>query len=348
MDADPRQRVDDALRSTRAGCGPRRCPRCGARTCRPRAGAIAQLYSAVRAPPTWKKPVGDGAKRRRSGDRMDRSGTDGEVATGEASAVRNHELRRRRSTNSTVAAADPAVVYDTGAPGGTSTVVLEQAWRRGRGVHQPGRNPHQLRRRRHPVGNLADVRGDREQEGRSTTPRTTGSSSRSIRRTRPTTRTRHRWRRSAASRTRRPASIRQPEPCTSPRTPRTRMGLCTGASRTTRRRGTAPPRRRNARRDAVLRRAARSFPTCRRTPSPAPSSTVQWEAVPDPLAGDDVDPQAVRLPSNRLTTRSRKFEGTWWDAGEGVHRVFVRPRSTMARSPSTTDRSGASILPPER
>ena len=25
--------------------------------------ASAQLYSAVRAPPTWKKPVGDGAKR---------------------------------------------------------------------------------------------------------------------------------------------------------------------------------------------------------------------------------------------------------------------------------------------
>src|SRR6185436_3797533 len=29
--------------------------------------AMAQLYSAVRAPPTWKKPVGDGANRRRGG-----------------------------------------------------------------------------------------------------------------------------------------------------------------------------------------------------------------------------------------------------------------------------------------
>ena len=31
----------------------------------PRRWASAQLYSAVRAPPTWKKPVGDGANRRR-------------------------------------------------------------------------------------------------------------------------------------------------------------------------------------------------------------------------------------------------------------------------------------------
>ena len=62
-DADPRQRVDDALRPLRPGCAlvgvldaqHERAARAASRS--------AQLYSAVRAPPTWKKPVGDGAKR---------------------------------------------------------------------------------------------------------------------------------------------------------------------------------------------------------------------------------------------------------------------------------------------
>ena len=36
----------------------------------PRRLARAQLYKAVRAPPTWKKPVGDGAKRKRGEEDM--------------------------------------------------------------------------------------------------------------------------------------------------------------------------------------------------------------------------------------------------------------------------------------
>ena len=53
---------------------------------------------------------------------------------------------------------------------------------RRRRVRQPGRHEHQLRRRRHPVGHLADVRGDRgPYRRRWARPRTTASCSRSTR-----------------------------------------------------------------------------------------------------------------------------------------------------------------------
>ena len=50
---------------TPRGCAPRRCPRCAGGTSRRAGCAKSQLNSAVRALPTWKKPVGEGANRTR-------------------------------------------------------------------------------------------------------------------------------------------------------------------------------------------------------------------------------------------------------------------------------------------
>ena len=60
----------------------------------------------------------------------------------------------------------PGVTYDSGAIGGTSTILVDRHREPDRRVHQPGGYQQQLCRRHHPLGHVADMRGDRTSKGR--------------------------------------------------------------------------------------------------------------------------------------------------------------------------------------
>ena len=200
------------------------------------------------------------------------------------------EHRRRRSR--TVAAA--SLTYDPACAGAAPRRSWSTATAAGRRVRQPRRHVHQLRRRRHPVGHLAHLRGDRGQAGANgmtkdhgyvfeVDPRPTGA---------PTA-TRRRSRRSAASRTRpssstpSAATLYLTEDASDPNgllyrwTPPHGFQHGRGGCDARRRRGCS-------RRCASTRRPLRRRPLPRSRRS-APRYRCDWKAVPDRDAQPDVD-----------------------------------------------------------
>ncbi len=124
----------------------------------------------------------------------------GRSATSCATASR--VTARRRSRSSSRQSLLPSSPTTRSPSAGRRRPSSTPTQRRGR-VRQPGRHERQLRRRRHPVGHVADVRGDRGRHRRRRVhqgPRLRVRG-RSVQR-RPTTRTRHRSKAWAASPTR--------------------------------------------------------------------------------------------------------------------------------------------------
>ena len=90
--------------------------------------------------------------------------------------VNNHEIGGTEAPGVPLLA---GLTYDPGARGGTTNIEVDAAGKRLTRVRQRGRHAQQLRRRRHPVGHLADLRGDRGARRRRADRRTTATCSRS-------------------------------------------------------------------------------------------------------------------------------------------------------------------------
>ena len=74
--------------------------------------------------------------------------------------VNNHELKGPRANWKHPVPLTEGLVYDPAASGGCTVVEVRPRTAHGRRVGRHRRHVHQLRRRQHPVGHLAHLRGE--------------------------------------------------------------------------------------------------------------------------------------------------------------------------------------------
>ena len=233
------------------------------------------------------------------------------------------------SASSEVAA--PELTYDAGALGGTTTLKLD---RRGRRVDEyvslAGTHTN-CAGGPHPVGHVADLRGDRARRRAARSPRTTATCSRSTRSPRPTTSTRTPLTGAGSLRPRgrrgRPANGRRVPHRGRGQSERARVPL--RAEHAARRYGSL--RDGGALRAMRCSRLGRSCRTCPCSPSPARGWRSSGSRSPTRRRWSAARRGTPAIARQVEITRSRKFEGMWWGA-TGRSSSLVRPRPATAQS----------------